>query len=1116
MKASERMQRYFGMIRSTVQEAHSLASDARKKSLDPENKVEVALAENMAERVVGLISVVAPQIVDSGVTERIIELEKEYGALDWRVALKIAEEIAQEKFCRFDSQKEAMEVGIRTGFAYSTVGVVSSPLDGLMNIEFKQRLDGKGEYLCVKYAGPIRNAGGTNAALSVLIADYVRKKMGYAVYDATEEEQKRCHTEVMDYHEKCSPRQYVPSEEEHIFLLQHMPVEVSADPSERFEVSNYKDLPRVPTNLIRSGFCLIMTDCIPLKAPKLWKQLSKWGKDFDMEQWDFLEQYLDIQKKNKSKGVKKEGGGLEPDYTFIKDLVAGRPVYSYPLASGGFRLRYGRCRIAGLSSACISSATMGVLDDFIATGTQLKTERPGKATSVSTCSTIEGPVVKTEDGSVYRVETLEQARALKNIVEILYLGDILVCYGDFLNRAHKLVPAGYCEEWWVQELEKAGCEEKVDPFKVDVDKAIDLCKAYGVSMHPRFTYFWKELSGDQFLSLCKWLRAAVLEEGCLVLHMDSAKRALELAGVPHKVVGEKVVVPKEDSAALKFQMDWTRDFEVRKDGLECLRLITSLPVRDKSGTFVGARMGRPEKAKQRELTGSPHTLFPVGEEGGRMRSLNTAMDAGSVTADFSAYKCEFCDAVTVFPLCEKCYKPTVAQDEVLKRHKVNIKSIMSRWLNFLELKAYPDLVKGVRGTTNERHIPENPAKGILRAMNSIHTNKDGTTRYDMTEMAMTHFKPQEIGTSVERLKELGYDNDIHGEPLEREDQVVELLPQDIVLPDFEGHDHEGAHSVLFRIANFIDELLVRFYRLKPYYNLKSPRDLVGHLVMALAPHTSAAIACRIVGFSQTQGFFAHPYIHSATRRDCDGDESGVLLLMDAFLNFSKHFLPNKNGGTMDAPLVLTSILLPTEVDDMAFDVDIAWKYPLDLYEAALEMKMPWDVPVRQIKQVLGTQDQYENQGFTHDTDSINNTVTFSAYKTLPSMKDKLWGQMALSERIRAVKAADVAALVIDKHFMKDTKGNLRKFSQQEFRCVNCNTKFRRPPLSGKCNTCTRGKILFTINEGGIVKYLEPMVSLVTKYEVPPYLRQTVELLQQRVEGVFGREKEKQSGLGDWF
>ena len=33
-------------------------------------------------------------------------------------------------------------------------------------------------------------------------------------------------------------------------------------------------------------------------------------------------------------------------------------------------------------------------------------------------------------------------------------------------------------------------------------------------------------------------------------------------------------------------------------------------------------------------------------------------------------------------------------------------------------------------------------------------NKDGTTRYDMTELSMTHFRPKEIGTPVKKLKEL--------------------------------------------------------------------------------------------------------------------------------------------------------------------------------------------------------------------------------------------------------------------------------------------------------------------------------------------------------------------------
>ena len=154
-------------------------------------------------------------------------------------------------------------------------------------------------------------------------------------------------------------------------------------------------------------------------------------------------------------------------------------------------------------------------------------------------------------------------------------------------------------------------------------------------------------------------------------------------------------------------------------------------------------------------------------------------------------------------------------------------------------------------------------------------------------------------------------------------------------------------------------------------------------------------------------------------------------------------------------------------------------------------------------------------GFTHDCDSINVTVRCSAYKTLPSMEEKLLGQMDLAEKLRSVDATDVARLVIEKHFLKDTKGNLRKFSSQEFRCVACNEKFRRPPLAGKCTEC-QGKIIFTISEGSVLKYLEPTISLANKYNVPLYLKQVIELLKVRIEAVFGKDPEKQTGLGAWF
>ena len=78
------MQHYFASINAEVKSCYDLTSAARKLGLDPETEPPIPLANNMAERVVGLISVVVPQIQQSPVTARIQELEKEFGQLDWR------------------------------------------------------------------------------------------------------------------------------------------------------------------------------------------------------------------------------------------------------------------------------------------------------------------------------------------------------------------------------------------------------------------------------------------------------------------------------------------------------------------------------------------------------------------------------------------------------------------------------------------------------------------------------------------------------------------------------------------------------------------------------------------------------------------------------------------------------------------------------------------------------------------------------------------------------------------------------------------------------------------------------------------------------------------------
>ncbi len=1160
---------YINDITKKIDAAYEIANKARSKGYDPEETVNIPLAKNMAERVEGLVSVAAPQLTNCGIPKRIKELEDIYGKLDWRVALTISLETTQQKFCKFETQKEAIETGIRIGLAYLTLGIVASPLEGFVGIKFKKRIDGK-EYFSLMYSGPIRSAGGTAGTVSVIIADYIRKNMGYYTYDPTEKEIRRMVTELYDYHERVTNLQYLPSEKEIRFIVSNLPVQIDGDASEDIEVSNYKDIERIETNRIRSGPCLVVGECITQKAVKVWSQIKKWSKEFNLEQWGFLQEFVHLQKGLKERYTKKEIG---PVYTYIQDLVAGRPVLSHPLSTGGLRLRYGRCRTSGYSASAINPATMIILNKYIAIGTQLKVERPGKATAISACDSIEGPIVKLKDKSVVRINNEQKAKQVSNsIEEILFLGDILISYGDFFNRAHTLVPAGYCEEWWSLEVEKAMVNlfGSLDYYKLsqltnldqeylekliknyffwipDARAAIALSKTLDVPLHPSYTYHWKTISRDDFLELLNWFTQAKVEfEGAnvdkiILSKNEYGKRLLELIGVPHIFINnEYTIIENGDAEVLQaiFKIDeknFYEKFKISKneDIIEIINSNSRIKLRDKSGIFIGARMGRPEKAKVRKLDGDPHTLFPVGKEGGKLRSFQSAMQIGYVEAEFPTYFCSECNKETILSVCEQCNTKTKktgycnvcglvegekcrhGQLVQYKTQRLDINHYFKNILEKINMQQYPDLIKGVRGTSSKNHIPEHFAKGILRAKYDIPVNKDGTTRYDMTQLPITHFTPKEIGTSVEEIKKMGYDTDIHGIELTSPEQTLELYPQDVILPKCEDAPEIGADKILYNVSLFVDDLLGSLYNLEKFYNIKSEKDLIGQLVVALAPHTSAGIVGRIIGFSKTQAFYAHPLLHAATRRDCDGDEASVTLLMDTLLNFSRQFLPNSRGSTQDAPLVLTSILNPTEVDDMVFDLDVVSRYPIEFYEATQNYELPWNIKIDRFVNTLNSENHYDAIGYTHPVDNINNGIKCSSYKTIPSMEDKLKGQMELADKIRAVDAADVARLVIEKHLLRDIKGNLRKFSTQQFRCSKCTEKYRRPPLTGKCLACG-SRLIFTVSEGAIIKYLEPAISLSNKYNLPPYLKQVLELTKNRVEGVFGKEKDKQEGLNRWF
>ena len=1151
--ASKTIQNYFQNLKANTVELHSLANEAKKTGIDPQLKSDIPLAASVAERVEAIMGSISPNLIGSGISERISELEKQYGFGDWRVALVLADEIAKQKFCKFEEKIEGINIGIRTGFAYITQGTVSAPLEGLINVKFKKRKDGE-NYLAMYYAGPIRGGGATASAVTTVIADYVRIKQNIARYDPTPQEIKRYHTEIVDYYDRVERKQYKPTEKEIEFIISNLSVELNGDPTSELTVSNHKGLPRVETDRIRGGMALMLTDCVPLKGAKVWKKLKEWGTDFGLEKWVWLEEFLEL--KSKIHAHKKEDSNedskLKPNYAYISEIVAGRPVFTHPLRQGGFRLRYGRSRLTGHGSWAISPITMRVLSDYLAVGTQLRVERPGKSTSLTSCDSIEGPILKLKDGSVVTPKTEDEAKEYApDIHKILFLGDILISPGEFIENGHMLVPAGYCPEWWLLELSEKIKEkdtfiqqynlpnsffQQFLPTDLPTKTLISISKDNDIPLHPKLIFFWKELSVDQIKELRHWISSGNKTPTHVELTNVASKKYLEIIGCNHEVNNEKIQISISDFEKLNLNLNFEKtELSNSNKTFTFLTELSGFEIRDKNGTAIGARMGRPEKAKMRDLKGSPNFLFPVGNEGGRLRNFRDVITKGYVTSELPIIFCNGCEKQTIFKKCEHCDSLNTKQQvicnlskrkmdeppehgkyknyEYRKYDKSNLfKKLNSKWSGEL-----PSLIKGVRSTMNKFRYVEHPFKGLIRAKYGLRVNKDGTIRYDGTELGTTHFIPKEIGLSIEKARELGYISDKDGNELTNENQIIEIFPQDIIIPDAEQLGPESATNVLMNTAHFVDEELTTLYDKPAFYNIATKSDLIGQLVIGLAPHTSAGIIGRIIGFSKVSALFAHPYWHAAQRRDLDGEETSIMLTLEAFLNFSRDFLPDQRGTrSMDAPLVLSTILNSKEVDDEVYDLNINWKLPLELYRGALEFKNPWDIKLKSIKDTIDSEAQYENHGWTHPVSNMNKGVLVSAYKSLPTMNEKLGGQMELAEKIRAVDKEKVAELVINGHFIRDTKGNLRKFTMQRFRCVKCNEKYRRMPLSGTCSTCHSNRIIYTISEGSIKKYLSKTLDLIEVEGVSPYVYDTIKLLEKRIDSVFGREATKQIGLGDFM
>ncbi|MBO6083791.1 MAG: DNA polymerase II large subunit, partial [Candidatus Methanomethylophilaceae archaeon] len=856
------------------------------------------------------------------------------------------------------SREKALDRAIRVGLAVLTEGILVAPLEGIADTKIKQNDDGT-EFVDLVFAGPIRAAGGTAQAMSVLLADIVRVQLGIGKYKPTEGEINRFLEEIPLY-KQCQHIQYSPSNEEIKLIAGRCPIMIDGEGTEKMEISGFRDLPRISTNQVRGGACLVVAEGMCLKAAKLQKHVKK----LNMEGWEFMDEYLAM----KGAAVatsKDEVRSVHPSDKYLKDIVAGRPIFGHPSRVGGFRLRYGRARTSGLASLAFSPASTYILDEFPALGTQLKIERPGKACVVTPCDQLDGPIVVLKNGDLVQCQTSEEAQGLTGrVAEITDNGEVLVPFGEFCENTHFLVPCGYPIEWHVQELEgyyekqteaaigaelKAKAEAEIrakidkieDPekkeknlksFDSDVselymkmlrkeadahsklpedwemptwERCKEMSHTMAVPMHPYYNLFWSDVSLDNV----KGLRRFVLENGrfaedtLIIPKEPMTKRVLEDLGALHKVRDGEVVIdtryglPVIECLGLSHEgekITEVRDLE-GDTALSAVSFALGIEVRARAVTRIVMRMGRPEKAKDRKGSPIVHGLFPIKTEATTTKNVieaietlrnNTSSSKRMLDLVMCPRVCPVCGATTFRTWCRQCNAHTEAnvkkdsegkyasvrepmKVDIIGEYEAACKKLGSNGVS--ELKVMDELISRLK-------VPEDLEKAILRQKYDLGVYKDGTIRFDMSDIPTTHFKPREIGLSIEKAHELGYTHDWNYQPLTDPEQIVEIKPQDFI-PNVE------CGKYMLAVAQFIDEMLEKLYGMERFYNCEKKEDLIGQMFIALAPHTSGGILCRMIGYTTASGCYAHPYFHAAKRRNCDGDEDCVMLLLDGLINF---------------------------------------------------------------------------------------------------------------------------------------------------------------------------------------------------------------------------------------
>lgn len=935
---------------SKIKEAIDLAGRARQSGLDPAPFIESQFIISSYERISTILGL-------RGIDERLKELRKKIKDR-YKLAYQIAEDIVLGRFAFLDNETSLL-LAARAAITILTKGARYHYITSIRRIELRKNGDAT-IYPAIVLSENSRIPLKLLIFLIVLL-DKLRRLLGLDHWKIETLQRKHILSMLRDL--SIHIRGSNITIDGVVEILKRIPIEIVEEKNGKTRTSVH--FSKLIANLFNySSF------------------LKKLCSSLNLEGWEWV---------NQLPSTKELGPGR-----FGKHVVVSSDVF------GGFRLITNQDlpkNVVGLHPAVYA-----LLRGKIGYGSKLYINGKGPY-GVTFLENISPPVVKLKDGTV-KVFTGER-EDLERIKEILFFGDLALS---------SIKVNVYTESKWFEDLYKASRDDLLKVVKEGRRFHIikEVSEKHNIPLHPSYVFFLPLLSVSEILKLRGTIKTFEAQETPKLIFESSAKPLLEKALVPFKIIGGEVNVEGDNALALYHLLRPDKELkEIPTETSELLSYLSGFKIPNISSSFASFSFKIKLEQETRKTEG-PHVIFPLGDY---YQISKDVLDHGTIYVELANLYCDRCSIFTLgkkcpkcgvstklIYFCERCKKFTAQErcevcNSTTKPNSlkgVDIVKEVARESELIGLKPLRPLI-GIEELKSYIKIPELLSKGIIRQYHAITVDEDATVKFPTYICFTNIFKIANVETSVEKIKWMGYEADVFIEKLSSDDQYIQIKPYDIIIP-------KEAANLFLKVARYLDELLIRVYKLKEYYKAEAPEDLLGHLVVLVPEGTNTGLILRIIGFTKDNVAYIHPSTSKVLNINFGFQLGKLSLLLDTLINFSKFYVEEEVDGF---PSFIQPVLKKDAKNESFYFSHINLrKGPLD----KISFK---------------------------DTNEV------------------LQFQLQLIREVTALSKKEVIHQVMTVAIIKNLFDFIVNATTGKFTCSGCNLLLRRVPLSRKCPICRK-------------------------------------------------------------